>query len=708
MKRTILFFAILMALFSGSLKAQNALDFDGTDDKVDCGNDTSVQIKGKFITLEAWIYPTAWKTNAYDGNVICKEYNTSNYGYMLRCGAGGKLNFAIGDGSWHEITTTGTVLSLNTWQHVAGTYDGVKMRLYLNGSPIDSLTVAATISVTSSTNLILGGHSSYTRFYQGKIDEVRIWSIWRSTADIQGSMNSEICSKMNGLRAAYKFNQGKAGSVNTNVKTLTDVSGYANTGSLTAFSLSGSNSNWVSGKTLTRAVSNGKDSVVRCDRYTSPSGKYKWTVSGTYKDTIPTVMGCDSAISIKLTIKKSTSKTITVYACKSYTSPSGIYTWTQTGIYTDYLINAAKCDSVITIKLFIGGSRDTIEAADCKSYKVPSGKRILTASGEYYDTLVNFRGCDSIILIRFSILPETYGSLDTTYCHSFTSPSKRHIWTKEGNYFDTIANHNGCDSIITVTLKNLVSYASFKKSACEKFRSPKGHIWTSTGRYYDTLVNEAGCDSIVTFDVTIRKATTGSISPTVCRVYTSPGRKRRYYSSTTIKDTLVNAAGCDSFLTINLTVINPDVAVSQNGATLTAQSASGTFQWLNCTLLMMPVSGQNAAVFKPSVNGTYAVEVTENSCKDTSECYTVSGVSVQQPGLAAQWMIVPNPNDGTGRFLLASSLEQANICLRDMAGRVVFESTGSNPVFSMHILPGIYVAEVRLGNEVSRQKMLVR
>ena len=72
----------------------NALDFDGVDDKVDCGNDTSIQITGKYITLEAWIYPTAWKTNAFDGNVINKEYNTSNYGFMLRCGAGGKLNFA--------------------------------------------------------------------------------------------------------------------------------------------------------------------------------------------------------------------------------------------------------------------------------------------------------------------------------------------------------------------------------------------------------------------------------------------------------------------------------------------------------------------------------------------------------------------------------------------------------------------------------------
>ncbi len=64
------------------INAQNALDFDGSDDKVMCGNDTSVNLSGTKFSLEAWIYATAWKTNAYEGNVICKEENTTNNGYM--------------------------------------------------------------------------------------------------------------------------------------------------------------------------------------------------------------------------------------------------------------------------------------------------------------------------------------------------------------------------------------------------------------------------------------------------------------------------------------------------------------------------------------------------------------------------------------------------------------------------------------------------
>ena len=59
-------------IINSPLWGQNGLSFDGTDDRVTCGNDTSVQITGKFLTLEAWIYPTSFKTNAYEGNVICK------------------------------------------------------------------------------------------------------------------------------------------------------------------------------------------------------------------------------------------------------------------------------------------------------------------------------------------------------------------------------------------------------------------------------------------------------------------------------------------------------------------------------------------------------------------------------------------------------------------------------------------------------------
>lgn len=688
---------ITSMLFLPEARSQNALDFDGVDDKVDCGNDTSVQINGKTITLEAWIYPTAWKTNAYDGNVICKEYNTSNYGYMLRVGAGGKLNFAIGDGSWHEITTANTILSLNTWQHIAGTYDGTKMRVYLNGSAVDSSSVSVSISSTPGVNLLIGAHSSYVRFYQGMIDEVRIWNICRSQSQLYNGMSSEICSKTNGLRAYYKFNQGKAGGNNLTVKTLSDFSGYNNKGTLTAFALSGSGSNWLTGKSLTKSVTNAKDTEVRCDRFYSPSGKYKWYSSGIYHDTIPTYYGCDSAITFYLTIKKSTTKTITAFACKSYVSPSGVYTWTQSGTYTDYLINSVKCDSIITIILHIGGSRDTIYPSACHNYKTPSGKKTYTLSGHYTDTLVNFRGCDSVIDIYLTMLQPTYSTISPKVCEFYTSPSGKYTYTQKGKYYDTIINSQGCDSIVTINLDIKRSSASIKKSVCYIWTSPSGkYTWTSSGTYHDTIINKAGCDSAITIDLTVNKASYHSISASSCRYYKSPSKKRVWSVSGQYKDTLTNYLGCDSVLNINLKIIKVNIAVVQNGPLLTAASTTGVYQWLNCTTFKSKINGETNRTFTATINGNYAVDVTDSGCRDTSSCYTITGVGISNLVLS-YISIKPNPNHGGFAVSLPTECTNASLRVIDISGKVVFERSFASLMEADILLdqpPGTYLLQI--------------
>ncbi len=76
---------------------------------------------------------------------------------------------------------------------------------------------------------------------------------------------------------------------------------------------------------------------VSCDSYTSPSGNYTWTTSGSYLDTLTNSIGCDSIITVNLTILNSTFNTIQETACNSYASPSGNYTWTTSGTYLDTL-----------------------------------------------------------------------------------------------------------------------------------------------------------------------------------------------------------------------------------------------------------------------------------------------------------------------------------------------------------------------------------
>lgn len=714
MKKTLLKYLLFctLSLSCSIINAQNAIDFDGVDDKIDCGTDTSIAIKGTALTLEAWIYPTAWKTNAYDGNVICKEYNTSNYGYMLRVGDGGKLNFAIGDGTWREITT-GKILSLNTWQHIAGTYDGTKMRVYLNGSAVDSLSVAINIAASTTTPLTLGAHSSYTRFYQGTIDEVRVWSLCRSQSQLLNGMNDEICAKTKGLRAYYKFNHGKAGLSNPSVKTATDYSGFKNTGTLSAFSLTGTTSNWIKGKTLKKQSVYAKDTVKKCERYTSPSGKYKWTTSGVYNDTIPTFFNCDSVITTYLTIKKATYNTIKAYACKTYTSPSGNYTWTKSGTYTDYLVNAVQCDSVLTVILRIGGNRDTLDPVVCRSYTSPSRKYTWTKTGKYYDTLVDFRGCDSVILINLYVKPPTYGNLAKKVCKFYKSPSGKYTYTKSGQYTDTIANAEGCDSIITIDVLINTSSYTLKKTVCNSFKSPSGkYTWTKSGIYKDTLVNYAGCDSFLAVNLTVNNATYGSISPIVCKSYTTPGKKRTYTKTGTYYDTLTNKKGCDSFLTINLTVVKLNKSVTLSGTTLTSLQITGTYQWLDCNKQKANVNGATQKTYTPTASGSFAVQIADSGCTDTSSCtQVVVAPSATRTASRESFTVHPNPGSGTFVLSLPSEIKGARVFVRDATGRVVhqaFFATLKTTTLQLSQPDGIYLIEIEAAGYYNSQNVILK
>jgi len=232
----------------------NALSFDGSNDRVTCGQSASINITGTTITLEAWIYPTAWQTNYFQGSIINREINASG-GYMLRCGASGTLSFNLGNGgSWYDVVSSANALTLNTWQHVAGTYDGTTLRLFKNGVLINSSAQTITIAPASGAELTIGNWSRWIatsddRCFIGLIDEARIWSVTKSAAElVSGMTQTPDPSCATGLRASYSFDQGIANGSNPTVTTLFDATANANNGTLSNMTLSGTSSNWVPGK----------------------------------------------------------------------------------------------------------------------------------------------------------------------------------------------------------------------------------------------------------------------------------------------------------------------------------------------------------------------------------------------------------------------------------------------------------------------------
>jgi len=440
--------AFIWMLLPSTLQSQNALNFDGANDYVQT---TYGGVTGSANrTFEAWVNVDAGLST----NSAILDYGSNAAGSRntFAIGSSYQLSFLSG-GTNANMSSPSNAITPGQWTHVAFVLNSGTGYLYVNGTQVATGTLTSVNTPSGNTNLRIGERvPGGTIPFLGEIDEVRVWDYARTTQEINDDIDDEFCSSQTGLVAYYKLNEGVAGGSNSGITTAFDASGAGNNGTLSGFSLSGATSNWVTGVALGTAISTATVAITGCDSLTSPSGNYTWYNPGTYFDTIQNTAGCDSAITINLSIAASTNSNISVSECYEYTSPSGNHTWSTSGTYQDTIANAAGCDSILNIQLSIGVSFDTFSVASCGAYTSPSGNHVWHISGSHFDTLTNSVGCDSVLFILLQINSDKTSNLTETACVSYTSPSGIYQWTTSGNYTDTLIASNGCDSIISIAL----------------------------------------------------------------------------------------------------------------------------------------------------------------------------------------------------------------------------------------------------------------
>ena len=190
-------------------------------------------------------------------------------------------------------------------------------------------------------------------------------------------------------------------------------------------------------------------SITQCGSYIAPDGQ-TYTSTGVYTAIIPNVQGCDSIITIDLTININTLSLITINTCSnSYTAPDG-QVYTSSGLYNATIPNSFGCDSNIFITLNFNTSYDTITASSCNNYSAPNGL-IYNSSGTYTAIIPNSLGCDSIITIYLTITNSNNSTVLESSCGPYTAPDGQ-VYTTSGTYTAILSGPNGCDSVITIVL----------------------------------------------------------------------------------------------------------------------------------------------------------------------------------------------------------------------------------------------------------------
>ena len=362
-------------------------------------------------------------------------------------------------------------------------------------------------------------------------------------------------------------------------------------------------------------------SASACNSYTWHGTTY--TASGAYTWVGTNAAGCDSTVTLNLTIKQPTTSTVSASNCSSYTWHGTTYT--TSGSYTWIGTNAAGCDSTVTLNLTIKQpTTSTVSASNCSSYTWHG--TTYTTSGSYTWIGTNAAGCDSTVTLNLTITQPTTATISASSCSSYTWHGN--TYTTSGAYTWVGTNAAGCDSTVTLNLTiKQPTTATVSASNCSSY-TWHGTTYTTSGAYTWIGTNAAGCDSTVTLNLTITQPTASTVSASSCSSYTWHGTT--YTTSGAYTWVGTNAAGCDSTVTLNLTITQPTAStVSASSCSSytwhgTIYTASGAYTWI----------GTNAAGCDSTVTLNLTIKQPTTATISASNCssymwhgntYTTSG-----------------------------------------------------------------------------------
>jgi hypothetical protein len=344
----------------------------------------------------------------------------------------------------------------------------------------------------------------------------------------------------------------------------------------------------------------------------------------------------------------------------------------------------------------------------------------LTESATIYVEANN--GCPSTnrTVVHVDLYP-AYNLTDTVVIcsgdsYTFPDGSTQNNITTTVIYVSNLTTVNGCDSIIETTVHvNPVYNMQETVTVCsgESYTFPDGATQdniTSTVVYTSNLTTVEGCDSIIETTVNVNPVYNIEETVFVCRgdSYTFPDgtTQDNITSADVYTSSLTTAKGCDSIIvtTVNVTSIN--VSVTQDGPTLTANATGLDYQWIDCDNENSPISGEVNQTFTALTDGNYAVIIFENGCSDTSACYSVSIIGVNENNYDNEFSVYPNPTDGKIKIEFERYYDNVILNVTNMQGLSVLSQTFNYELKTIvldlnEFEPGIYIIKLITHNKTS-------
>lgn len=301
------------------------------------------------------------------------------------------------------------------------------------------------------------------------------------------------------------------------------------------------------------------------------------TEAGTYVDTVASALtGCDSITTLNLTVTPAPVDRKTVYICEGDSYLFGGKNLSDKGTYRDTTYATEGCMEIaeLTLNYYAPIPTTYLNQTICEGDSYTFAGVELTEDGIYNDTIASLlTGCDSVIVLTLNVTKQSARTIDDSFCEGDTYDFNGHILSAAGQYKDTTYFEGGCINVITTLnlTEKQKSYATLDVTICSGTEyTIWGHSFSENGIYTINGLNAQGCDSIVTLNLTIDKPIEQLETAHFCLggEYTDVNTGATYTKAGIYSDTLRTEAGCDSIYT--LVLIEHESTYTELSATICA------------------------------------------------------------------------------------------------------------------------------------------
>jgi len=384
--------------------------------------------------------------------------------------------------------------------------------------------------------------------------------------------------------------------------------------------------------------------------------------------------------------------------------------------YYDWEIHTSPCLSPFTpvVANVNPSSFGTDVQSACGSYTWIDGNTYTSSNGNATYTLQNANGCDSIVTLDLTIHDPSIGTDIQSACNSYTWIDGNTYTSSNNTATHILQNVNGCDSTVTLnlTINGTVS-STDTQTACESYTWIDGNTYTQSNNTATfTLIASQGCDSVVTLDLSINNPDFVTDAQVSCDSYTWIDGNTYTQSNNTASMTFQNQNGCDSTVTLDLTINTVNNTILQlDPSTAQAEASNATYQWLDCENGFVEFAGETSQTFQcqGACYFEVAVLVTENGCSDTSDCVILNVLDLNNNTSQESVTVYPNPTDNALNINGLHTLAEIRaIDVTDYNGRLVKSLDQIITIIDVsNLADGIYFLNIHHEDGVEVKKFII-